>query len=132
MEEQCVGRLQRLIGHLICENTSDLLVSTLSSVANVEKFNIKEMWKLLAHDNHEVRQRLINVLKEPLFVQQKNISLEKERELALLRLQRICENAGEFISVKDFFTNPRRIFATHELTGYADSSTATKMTVQFK
>ena len=42
-----------------------------------------------------------------------NISLAEERELALARLQRICDNG--FISVLDFRDNPLRIFAAHEL-----------------
>ena len=42
-----------------------------------------------------------------------NISLAEERQLALDRLQRICDN--DFISVLDFRDNPLRIFACHEL-----------------
>jgi len=125
------SRLQRLLGHLKSEISSDVLLATLNEVSNLQNFDKDKMWKLLAHDNHEMRERLISLLKDPLFIQQKNIPLEKERELALLRLQRICGNGGEFISVKDFLNNPRRIFAAHELVGYADGSTATKMTVQF-
>jgi hypothetical protein len=34
--------------------------------------------------------------------------------------------------VTDFRTNPKRIFAAHELTGLVDGSTATKMTVQVR
>lgn len=88
------------------------------------------MWKLLSHDHLDTRKRLIELFKDPLFVQEKNISLEKERELAFLRLKKICE--GNFLSVSDFLTQPSRIFAVHEITGYMDGSTSTKMTVQFK
>lgn len=56
-------------------------------------------------------------------------SLRFERELALERLKRICEN--KFIDVTDFETNPLNIFAAHEIAGYIDGSMATKMTVQF-
>merc|ERR1711971_295572 len=58
-----------------------------------------------------------------------NISLEEERELALRRLQRICDS--EFISVLDFWNNPLRIFAAHELAAIIDPAMTTKMTVQF-
>ncbi len=58
-----------------------------------------------------------------------NISLEEERDLALRRLQRICDN--KFISVLDFWNNPLRIFAAHELTAIIDPAMTTKMTVQF-
>lgn len=43
-------------------------------------------------------------------------------------LQLVCDNG--FLSVKDFRTNPKRIFAAHEMVGLVDGSTATKMTVQ--
>ena len=58
-----------------------------------------------------------------------NIPLEEEREVALQRLQRICD--GGFISVLNFNDNPRKIFAAHELAAVVDSAMATKMTVQF-
>merc|ERR1719157_169430 len=58
-----------------------------------------------------------------------NISLAEERELALRRLQRICDS--EFISVLDFWNNPLRIFAAHELAAIIDPAMTTKMTVQF-
>jgi hypothetical protein len=58
-----------------------------------------------------------------------NIPLEEERDLALRRLQRICDN--KFISVLDFWHNPLRIFAAHELAAIIDPAMTTKMTVQF-
>ena len=57
-----------------------------------------------------------------------NIPLAEEREVALSRLQRICD-AG-FISVLDFKNNPLRIFAAHELAAIIDPAMTTKMTVQ--
>jgi len=49
--------------------------------------------------------------------------------LALRRLQRICDN--NFISVLDFWHNPLRVFAAHELAAIIDPAMTTKMTVQF-
>ncbi|KAL6056786.1 acyl-Coenzyme A oxidase [Balamuthia mandrillaris] len=92
-------------------------------------FDVKEMTALLDHDNHETRARLREFLKDPLFVVKNNISLPEEREVALQRLQKICDN--DFLSVRDFRSNPKRIFAAHELSGIVDGSVATKMTVQF-
>lgn len=66
---------------------------------------------------------------QPLFVPQYNISVDAERQLALKRLKAICSQG--FFSVRDFRTNPDKIFAAHELAGYADGALATKMTVQF-
>ena len=97
----------------------------------VPAFDQEAMWTLLAHDQLDTRRRLLELFREPLFIPQKNISLDQERELAYLRLKRICED-GAFLSVRDFLVAPSRIFAVHELTGYMDGSTATKMTVQFK
>merc|ERR1719411_1970434 len=50
-------------------------------------------------------------------------------KLALRRLQRICDN--NFISVLDFWNNPLRVFAAHELAAIIDPAMTTKMTVQF-
>merc|ERR1719411_1183008 len=50
-------------------------------------------------------------------------------KLALRRLQRICDH--KFISVLDFWNNPLRIFAAHELAAIIDPTMTTKMTVQF-
>ena len=98
---------------------------------NSELFNTAEMWELLSHDHLDTRRKLLELFRHPVFTQEKNISLDRERELAYERLKMICKNA-EFLSVKDFLSQPTRIFAVHELTGYMDGSTATKMTVQFK
>jgi hypothetical protein len=46
-------------------------------------FEVQEMTKLLDHDNHDMRQRFRSFAKHPLFLLQNNISLEKEREVAL-------------------------------------------------
>ena len=56
------------------------------------------------------------------------MTLDEERDLALKRLQAICD-AG-FISVLDFKNNPLKIFAAHEL-AVIDPAMGTKMTVQF-
>eukprot|EP00005_Dracoamoeba_jomungandri_P005686 CAMPEP_0174251116 /NCGR_PEP_ID=MMETSP0439-20130205/1050_1 /TAXON_ID=0 /ORGANISM="Stereomyxa ramosa, Strain Chinc5" /LENGTH=604 /DNA_ID=CAMNT_0015331355 /DNA_START=154 /DNA_END=1964 /DNA_ORIENTATION=+ len=87
------------------------------------------MTKLIEHDNLEMRQRMKDFLKDPLYKPRYNMSLPEEREIALKRLQKIADN--DFISVKDFKTNPKRIFAAHEIAGLADGSMATKMTVQW-
>jgi acyl-CoA oxidase len=57
------------------------------------------------------------------------MSLDEERQLAYDRLKKICDS--NLFSVKDFWHNPRNIFAAHEITGMVDPSTTTKLTVQF-
>ncbi len=79
--------------------------------------------------NHEQRAKMKAFFNQPLFVPQYNISVDEERKLALKRLQAVCSQG--FFSVKDFKTNPDKIFAAHELSGLVDGAMATKMTVQF-
>jgi len=92
-------------------------------------FPVEKMTALLDHDNLEMRAEFRKFISEPVMVPRYNISLEEERELALRRLQRICDN--KFISVLDFWNNPLRIFAAHELAAIIDPAMTTKMTVQF-
>ncbi|GFR45198.1 hypothetical protein Agub_g6590 [Astrephomene gubernaculifera] len=92
-------------------------------------FDVKELQRILDHDNHDHRQAMKEFMKDDLYVPQYDISLREERELALQRLQRVCR-AG-FISVSDFRHNPLRIFAAHEVAALCDPSMGTKMTVQF-
>ena len=64
------------------------------------------------------------------FIPRYNISVDEERQLALKRLQAMCSQG--FFSVRDFLTNPDKIFAAHEVAGLIDGSMATKMTVQVR
>lgn len=93
------------------------------------KFSVEELQKVLDHDNHEVRQRMKEFMKQDVYIPRYDVDLREERELALERLKRICQ-AG-FLSVTDFRHNPLRIFAAHEIAAFCDPSMATKMTVQF-
>lgn len=92
-------------------------------------FPVEKMTHLLDHDNHQMRADFRKFISEPVMVPRYNISLEEERDLALRRLQRICDN--KFISVLDFNDNPHRIFAAHELSAIIDPAMSVKMTVQF-
>lgn len=92
-------------------------------------FNVEAMTALLDHDNHEMRAKFREFMSDPVMVPRYNIPLHEERDVALARLQRICDN--KFISVLDFRTNPLRIFAAHELAAIIDPAMTTKMTVQF-
>ena len=95
----------------------------------MQKENIVKLQELLEHDNQDTRKQLRELFKDPLFTPRYNISLDEERDLALRRLQKICDH--QLISVLDFKINPHRIFSVHEAVGMMDGSTATKMTVQF-
>ncbi|KAF0723665.1 hypothetical protein AaE_009850, partial [Aphanomyces astaci] len=73
--------------------------------------------------------KLRELFKDPIYRPKYNVPLHEERELAYKRLKKLCER--NIISVKDFRTNPRNIFTTHEIAGMCDGAMATKMTVQF-
>jgi hypothetical protein len=79
----------------------------------------------------ELLVQILNALNflKPLFVPKYNIPLNEERQLAYDRLKKICDTG--LFSVKDFWSNPRNIFAAHEITGMVCPSTTTKLTVQF-
>lgn len=87
-----------------------------------------ELQHLLDHDCREERQRMKDLMRDPLFTPRWAIPIDEERDLALKRLQ-VLFDSGNF-SVNDFRTNPLRIFAAHECMALADVSAATKLTVQ--
>ena len=100
------------------------------AIRNTESnFDVDAMQHLLEHDNHETRAGLRELFKDEIFTPRYNISLAQEREVALKRLQAICDN--KLISVLNFKDNPQRIFSVHEAVGMMDGAAATKMTVQF-
>ena len=101
-------------------------LATLRAAWPKPDFNIRALKDLLDHDNIAMRDEFREFLKKDLFMPRYNLSLEEERELALKRLQAICD--GGFISVLDFNNNPLRIFAAHEL-AVIDPAMGTKMTV---
>jgi len=99
------------------------------SSRTLTNWDTKEVTKILDHHNHDTRDGLKKLFHEPIFTPKYNMPLEEERELAYDRLKRICESG--LFSVKDFWHNPRNIFAAHEVVGMIDPSVTTKLTVQF-
>jgi acyl-CoA oxidase len=101
----------------------------LSATRQIAKWNPAAVSKILDHHNHKTREGLRELFKDPIFVPKYNITLDEERQLAYDRLKKICDSG--LFSVKDFWNNPRNIFAAHEIAGQGDPSTTTKLTVQF-
>ena len=93
------------------------------------EFDMNKMTELLDHDNCEMRKEFRAFMSDPVMTPKYNIPLAEERDLALARLKRICDNG--FISVLDFWNNPLKIFAAHELASIIDPAMTVKMTVQF-
>ena len=88
-------------------------------------FDVAQMIHLLDHDNQEKRAKFRKILSEdPLMTPKYNITLDEERDLALKRLKKLCDQG--FISVLDFRNNPLWIFAAHELAAIVDAAMAYK------
>jgi hypothetical protein len=82
----------------------------------MSSFDRKALQYVLDHDHHELRAKLYEKFKDPLFVPQYNITIDQERKNAYQRLKAICSEPGN-ISVTDFEgrepgegSNPLRIF----------------------
>ena len=54
-------------------------------------FNVEKMTDLLDHDNHEMRKKFRAFMSDPVMTPRYDISLDEERDIALQRLQRICD-----------------------------------------
>jgi len=54
-------------------------------------FDVDRMTYLLDHDNRDMRKRFRVFMSDPVMTPQYNISLPEERDVALKRLQRICD-----------------------------------------
>lgn len=57
-------------------------------------FDVAKMTALLDHDNLEMRKEFRQFVSDPVMIPKYNIPLEEERDIALKRLQRICD-AGD-------------------------------------
>jgi len=97
--------------------------------APYDKTAVEAVQKGLDHSLLELRNQLRRNLSDPLFAPRWDCSLRFQRELALEKLRKVCE--WKLFSVQDFRTDPRSIFAAHEIVSSTDPSTVTKMTVQF-
>ena len=129
--------------HFLLQRSNKEELAAIRAAWPKPEFSIKALKDLLDHDNIEMRDQFREFLKQDLYKPRYNLTLDEERELALKRLQAICD-AG-FISVLDFVNNPLKIFAAHELAVIDPGKSAsfqsppcmliaamgTKMTVQF-
>ena len=81
------------------------------------------MTKFLDNHNHDTRTGLKDLFRDPLYIPRYQLTLDEERDLAYSRLKKLCDTG--LVSVRDFWTNPRNIFAAHELAGMCDGALAT-------
>ncbi|VVU95366.1 Acyl-CoA oxidase [seawater metagenome] len=99
------------------------------NIRHLSTVNIESINKILDPHNRETKDSLKVLFKDPLFTPRYNLSLKEERDIAYDRIKKVCDQ--KLVSVRDFDSNPKNIFATHELLGMADGSLCTKFTVQF-
>jgi len=77
----------------------------------------------------EVRQRLKQLLTDPLFTPRYNISLQDERDLTRQRLLKVAELG--LLQPQDYVNDPCKIFAIHETLVLSDPSLTSAFTIQF-
>ena len=107
------------------------VLSSSSSSSSSSSFDSAAMASVLDHHSHDTRDKLRALFRDEadLYRPKYNMSLDEERQLAYDRLKRLCDE--KVVSVKDFWDNPKNVFATHEMAGQCDGSLSTKLTVQF-
>eukprot|EP00923_Selenidium_pygospionis_P005524 GHVN01009320.1.p1 GENE.GHVN01009320.1~~GHVN01009320.1.p1 ORF type:complete len:647 (+),score=85.86 GHVN01009320.1:542-2482(+) len=118
-------RLNTLEAHLSRGRNSGR--SDLSLSANAES----QLKYILDSDNHQNRQKVWDLARQDpdLFTPVYGETLPAQRDRAYKQLKKICDS--NVISVTDFDRNPKNVFTVHECVAVLDTSTATKMTVQF-
>eukprot|EP01097_Dermamoeba_algensis_P005983 TRINITY_DN3769_c0_g1_i1.p1 TRINITY_DN3769_c0_g1~~TRINITY_DN3769_c0_g1_i1.p1 ORF type:complete len:659 (+),score=153.77 TRINITY_DN3769_c0_g1_i1:72-1979(+) len=94
-------------------------------------FNVEEINELLEPDNRDNRKNLRKFIAKnlPLFTPRFNVLQDQKQEQAFEQLKAIGKN--KFIQITDFRTNPLNIIAVHEVLGFVNGSTATKLTVHY-
>jgi len=92
-------------------------------------FPKEKLQHFIEYDNQEKKARFRELLSRPEFIPIYDQSLPQERQSALVRLKKVCDEG--FISVLDFNDNPLWVFSAHEYASVVDGAMATKMTVQF-
>jgi len=97
--------------------------------APYDKNAVDHLTKEVDHSMIELRNQMRKNLNDQVFNPRWDTTLRFQREIALERLRKVTE--WKLFSVKDFRTDPRSIFAAHEILSYSDPSSVTKMTVQF-
>ena len=73
----------------------------MSSTSNLS-FDKEKMTELLDHDNHQMRKDFRKFMSDPVMTPKYDISLEEERDIALQRLQRICDVTSYLIITSSY------------------------------
>ena len=113
----------------VCASSGRMGLMFLRTMSSSSPIDTTAMTKLLDDHNHDTRAGLKELFRHPMYTPRYTMTLDEERDLAYDRVKAVC--GSKLVSVKDFWTNPRNIFAMHESAGLCDGSMSTKLTVQF-
>mmetsp|Transcript_30316 Transcript_30316/g.55398 ORF Transcript_30316/g.55398 Transcript_30316/m.55398 type:complete len:644 (-) Transcript_30316:901-2832(-) len=89
----------------------------------------KELAKFITHDNFELRQKMFDFLKDPLYRPDYKMEFMAFRQLTLDRLKKFT--GQNFFHLSDYINNPRRFMAALEALGYCDYSLCIKAGVHY-
>lgn len=74
---------------------------------------VKALDGVLNNVKRNTREKVAEIIKDPLFTPIYDISIRNQKELAQRRLKRIADE--KLVSVRDFKTDPENIFTMHEM-----------------
>ncbi|KAL6782679.1 ACX3 [Auxenochlorella protothecoides x Auxenochlorella symbiontica] len=80
------------------------------------------LYKFITRDNMELRQKIFDFLKDPIYQPEHYLSIADFRALTRERFARFA--AAHFFTITDYVDNPRRFLATLECLAWADYSLA--------
>lgn len=113
-----------------CSAEAGLAFAALPTETGAEaNFCTNEMYRFLVRDNIEMREQIVEFLKDPLYRPTHHLSLAEFRELTLLRLQKFVQQ--RFFSVSDYTRDPPKFMAALESIFWADYSLSIKAGVHF-
>eukprot|EP00887_Chlorella_sp_A99_P007225 scaffold2.g7225.t1 len=84
----------------------------------------KEMWNFLTRDNADLRLRMIELFKDPVFAPNYTLSLAGQRDLTNRRLAKVFQQ--RFFRMRDYLDDPLKFMAALETLGFCDYSLAIK------
>ncbi|KYQ94454.1 putative acyl-CoA oxidase [Tieghemostelium lacteum] len=130
-------RLRNIISHLVPNNVNDYIEDNVTSSDDVTSFSRVSKW-----DKEELReflensptykpikQKLLQLLKDPIFLPRYNMNVQEWRELTLQRALVIIKSGS--ISISEFNRDPMKYLLSMEMLNMSDPSLSVKLGVHF-
>ncbi|DBB08163.1 TPA: hypothetical protein ACH3X3_008350 [Trebouxia sp. C0006] len=127
-----VQRIETLSRHLTTATGLDMVSvadDLADSTVQVGQFNPRELYEYTVRDNIELRDRILEFLKDDIFKPNHYLSLLEFRQLTLERLQKFV--AQQYFITKDYIDDPLKFQACLATIGFADYSLCIKAGVHF-